>query len=82
VFVYLYDIIIVSKNFEDHLRHLTKVFRRLREAKLRINPDKCQFCQEQIRYLGHIIDRQGIKTDPAKVSAVSNWPVPSTIRKV
>jgi len=82
VLVYLDDIIIVSQTFEDHLRHLAEVFRRLREAKLRLNPEKCFFCREQLRYLGHIIDRKGIRTDPEKVSAVASWPAPTSVKKV
>ena len=72
VLVYLDDIIIISQSFEQHLQHLHEVFRRLREAKLRVNPEKCHFCREELRYLGHVINRQGIRTDPEKVSAVAN----------
>jgi len=79
VLVYLDDIIIISQTFEDHFRHLAKVFQRLR-ANLRLNPEKCFFCQE--RYLGHIIDQEGIRTDPEKVSAVATWPAPTSVRRV
>jgi hypothetical protein len=72
VLVYLDDIIIISQSFEKHLQHLREVFQRLREAKLRINPEKCHFCREQLKYLGHVINRQGIRTDPDKVSTVTN----------
>lgn len=82
VLVYLDDIIIVSQTFDEHLRHLTEVFRRLRQAKLRLNPEKCHFCRDQLKYLGHVVDRHGIRTDPEKVSAVSNWPAPTTVRRV
>jgi len=64
--VYLDDIVITSQTFEEHLRHLGEVFRRLREAKLRLNSDKCHFCRDSLRYLGHVIERQGIHTDPEK----------------
>src|SRR5699024_7102055 len=77
VFVYLDDIIIVSQTFEDHLRALKEVFRRLREAKLRLNPEKCHFCLGELKYLGHIVDKNGLRTDPDKVSAVTEWPTPT-----
>ncbi|KAL6416826.1 hypothetical protein ACFW04_013132 [Cataglyphis niger] len=82
VFVYLDDIIIISKTFDDHLRLLTEVFRRLRDARLRLNPEKCKFCVDQLKYLGHVVDRKGIRTDPEKVSAVENWPEPRTVKQI
>jgi len=82
VLVYLDDIIVTSQTFDEHLCHLAEVFRRLREARLRVNPEKCHFCRTQLHYLGHVVDRQGIRTDPSKVSAVAGWPAPTTIRKV
>jgi len=57
VFAYLDDIIIASSTFEDHLRHLTEVFLRLRNVRLRLNPAKCRFCVPELKYLGHIVNR-------------------------
>lgn len=82
VFVYLDDIIVISETFNKHLELLTETFRRLREARLRLNPDKCKFCVDQLRYLGHIVDREGIRTDPEKVSAVANWPEPRNVKQI
>ncbi|KMQ85297.1 reverse ribonuclease integrase, partial [Lasius niger] len=82
VLVYLDDIIVASNTFEEHLRHLTEVFRRLRQARLRLNPEKCYFCRQSLKYLGHLVDRQGIRTDPDKVSAITGWPTPTILRKV
>ncbi|KMQ85099.1 reverse ribonuclease integrase, partial [Lasius niger] len=82
VFVYLDDIIILSRTFDEHLELLAEVFRRLRDARLRFNPEKCRFCIGQLKYLGHVIDRDGIRTDPEKVSAVNNWPEPTTVKQV
>jgi len=70
--VYLDNIIVISQTFDEPFRHLAEIFRRLREAHLRLNPEKCLFCREQLKYLGHIIDHEGIRTDPEKVSAVAN----------
>jgi hypothetical protein len=82
VFVYLDDIIIVSRTFDEHLDTLREVFKRLRAARLRINTEKCRFCTESIKYLGHVIDRAGIRTDPEKTSTIINWPAPRTVRQV
>ncbi|KMQ88476.1 reverse ribonuclease integrase [Lasius niger] len=82
VFVYLDDIIVISETFDQHFHLLAEVFRRLRDARLRLNPDKCRFCVERLKYLGHVIDREGIRTDPEKVSAVADWPEPRTVKQV
>lgn len=82
VLVYLDDIVVASRTLEEHLKHLAEVFRRLRAARLRLNPDKCHFCRLSLRYLWHIVDQHGIRTDPEKVSAITDWPNPTTVRKV
>jgi len=82
VFIYLDDIIIVSATFDEHIEHLTEVFRRLRDARLRLNPEKCHFCRHELKYLGHIIDHRGIRTDPEKVQAMTQWPRPTNVRQI
>jgi len=49
---------------------------------LRLNAEKCHFCRSSLRYLGHIIDQEGIRTDPAKVSAITNWLTPANLGQV
>jgi len=70
VFVYLDDIIIVTKTFEDHLDWLRKVLDKLRGANLTINRDKSEFCRAQVKYLGFVINSEGLQVDPEKTSAV------------
>lgn len=82
VFVYLDDVIIVSKTFTQHMSQLKMVFARLRAARLKINIDKCKFCVPSLRYLGHFIDKNGIQTDPEKVQAIKEWPIPHNIRQI
>ena len=76
--VYLDDIIIFSKSIEQHIAQLSDVFARLKGAGLKIRPSKCRLLQSSVQYLGHIISGKGIKTDPAKIACVANWPVPET----
>lgn len=82
VFVYLDDIIVTSATFSDHLQHLREVFRRLCETKLKLNPEKCHFCLNELKYLGHIVDGKRIHTDPDKVRVVAQWPTPTSVRQV
>ncbi|GBN12405.1 Retrovirus-related Pol polyprotein from transposon 297, partial [Araneus ventricosus] len=77
--VYLDDIIIVGRTFEEHLSNLRKVFQRLQNANLKLSPKKCRFFQKEVTYLGHVISAEGVKTDPGKIKAVVDWPRPETI---
>ncbi|XP_050452182.1 uncharacterized protein LOC126851891 [Cataglyphis hispanica] len=55
---------------------------RLRAARLRLNSEKCQFCVDQLKYLGHVVDRVGIYTDPKKVSALTSWTEPRLVKQI
>jgi hypothetical protein len=74
--VYLDDVIVIGCTFEEHLIILRKVFQRFREACLKLNPEKCQLLQKEVRYLGHTISPEGISTDPEKLKAVRKWSTP------
>jgi len=74
--VYLDDVIIFGKTFEEMIQNLRKVLSRLREVNLKINPNKCVLFSQKVKYLGHIISSEGISTDDDKIAAVSNWPIP------
>lgn len=76
--VYLDDIIIYSTSLQEHLEGITQVFRRLREANFKIQMDKCEFLRKEISFLGHIINSEGIKPNPAKIDAIKNFPLPKT----
>src|SRR6266508_1068228 len=60
VLVYLDDIIIYSKTFEEHKEHIKLVFEALQAASLMMKPKKCKFAQKELRFLGHIISAEGI----------------------
>ena len=80
VFVYLDDVCIFSKSFEDHLHHLDTVFNRLREHKLKLKPSKCHLFCKKICYLGHVLSEEGVATNPDKTKAIVDWPVPRTVK--
>ena len=77
--IYLDDIIIFSKTPKDHIVRLRKVFEKLDEAGLRLKPNKCEFFKDRLEYLGHIVCKQGIETNPKKIMAIANWPWPKNI---
>ena len=80
--VYLDDVIIVGKTFQDHLRNLREVFQRLREAGLKLKPTNCDFCSLQVEFLGHIVSAEGVRTDPSKTEKVAQWPVPTSRKEI
>jgi len=82
VVIYLDDILIYSDNEEDHLRHLRKVLKLLREAGLYCKLSKCSFMQEETEFLGHILSKDGLKTNAGLVRAIREWPAPTTQRQV
>ena len=82
VTVYLDDILVFSRTAEEHERHLREVFERLRAHQLYAKKKKCAFGLRQVEYLGHLIDEYGVRPDPAKVTAVVDWPTPSGVRDI
>ena len=80
--VYLDDIVIFSRTYEEHLERLESVFQKLKEAGLKVSPKKCQLFQQKIKYLGHIVSEEGIASDPSKVEAIQNWPIPTSVEQV
>ena len=82
VVVYLDDITIYSKTFEQHLEHVQSVFQTLREANLKLNLEKCYFFLNDIKFLGHEIGKDGIKTDQRLTDKVKNFPTPTTLKQL
>src|SRR5215510_344194 len=83
VIVYLDDILIYSNNLNEHLVNLKQVFDVLRQNELIANPDKCNFLQEQVEFLGHLVTKNGLQMDPKKLEAIRNWPLPlNTIKEI
>ena len=68
--VYVDDMIARSQTEEEHLEHLQKLFARLKEYKLRLNPSKCTFGVRSGKLLGFIVSNKDIEVDPAKVKAI------------
>ena len=79
--VYLDDVVVLGRSFDEHLRNLESVFRRLREAGLRLKPSKCSLFRRKVQYLGHIISREGVAADPSKIEKVATWPTPTSVRE-
>ncbi|CAK1600321.1 unnamed protein product [Parnassius mnemosyne] len=82
VFCFQDDIIIISSTFSEHVQLLHKVYAKLRDANLTINMDKSIFCRRELKYLGYVVDKHGLRTDPGKVDIILNYPTPTSAKEV
>jgi hypothetical protein len=82
VVVFIDDILIYSKNEEEHAQHLRIVLMRLREHQLYTKFSKCVFWLEEIQFLGHVLSARGIAVDPSKVKDILEWKPPTTVHQV
>ena len=75
--IYLDDIIIFAKTFEEHMERLEMVLQRLRECRLKLAAEKCEFLKKKVKYVGYIVSEDGISTDQDKVEKILDWPRPT-----
>jgi hypothetical protein len=79
--IFLDDILVFGRDFNEHMERLEKVFQKLKKSGLKLKPSKCKLAQNSTAYLGHVISGEGIHTDPAKVSAVTDIKPPKTVKQ-
>ena len=79
---YLDDIIIFAEHISEHIRRLDVVFTKLAEYGLKLDLKKCSFFRDEVNYLGHRVSAEGIATDPSKITDVTNWSTPSTLKEL
>ena len=79
VVVFIDDILVYSKNEEEHAEHLRLVLEKLREHQLYTKFSKCEFWLKEVGFLGHVISGEGIAVDPVKVQAVTEWLAPTLV---
>ncbi|KAL5555181.1 hypothetical protein UlMin_037417 [Ulmus minor] len=82
VIVFIDDILIYSKTKEEHEEHLRITLRTLEEHKLYAKFSKCEFWLDKVHFLGHVVSKDGVSVDPAKIEAVSKWPTPTNVTEI
>lgn len=82
IFVYLDDIVIYASSLKEHAQKFNKLAERLRNANLKLQPDKCEFLRNEVTYLGHVISEAGVKPDPKKIDAVKHFPRPKNAKSI
>ena len=82
VSAYLDDILIFSDTYEEHVRHVTQVLRKLQERDLPVKLSKCEFHKHEVRFLGYIVSEKGLSADPVKIESIRDWPQPTTVKEI
>ena len=82
VVVFIDDILVYSKNEEEHKEHLCLVLEMLREHHLYAKFSKCKFWLKEVGFLGHVISEEGIAVDPTKVQSVTDWLAPTSVGEI
>ncbi|GBG68671.1 hypothetical protein CBR_g3212 [Chara braunii] len=82
VLVYLNDILVYSRTLENHIRHLRDVLQRLRKHGFYAKLSKCRFAQGKVDFLGHHVSDQGLHMDDVKITAIAEWPVPTSAKQL
>jgi hypothetical protein len=82
VVVFIDNILICSKNLEDHVDHLHIVLQRLRDHHLYVKFSKCEFWLDTVKFLGHTISSDKIFVDPSKVQEVLDWKPPTSVHQI
>ena len=77
--LYIDDVVVYSRNPEDHVEHLRTLFQRLRDYNLRLNPAKCVFGMKEVKLLGYLVSEKGLRADPDKVQAIVNLQPPKDL---
>ena len=80
--VYVVDMIVKSRDRADHLATLQRFFERIRQFRLRLNPNKCTIGVTSGKLLGHIVSEHGVEVDPEKIKAILDMPAPRNEKEI
>ena len=80
--IYLDDILVHGRTLKEHNQRLRSVLMCLSKAGVKLSPSKCSFMKTETVYLGHVIDENGLRTDPTKIDKILNWPEPKSTKEL
>jgi hypothetical protein len=82
VLVFVDDVIVFSRNFDDHLKHVREMFETFRCCNLKLRIEKCAFAQPQVEFLGHVVGNGEVRPSPSKVKAIADFVRPDSVKKL
>ena len=82
ILAYLDDVIVLGRDFQDHMNNLTLTFERFRKYNLKLKPKKCSLFNIKTLFLGRVVSAEGVLVNPENVEKVKNWPVPKSVKDV
>ena len=80
--VYLDDIVVYSQSLGEHVEHLRLVFSTLKKNSLYVKKEKCEFCQQEIMFLGHKVSQGRIRMDERKIETILDWSAPTKVTEL
>lgn len=80
--IYLDDIIVFGSTFDEHLKRVKEVLDCIHQAGLKLKPKKCQFFQQEVTFLGHVVNKDGVKPNPENISKILEWPIPKNVTEI
>lgn len=82
VLVFFDDILVYNKSEQDHVQHLSLVMEVMQANTLYAKQSKCALAVPKVEYLGHVISKEGVATDPSKITTMEQWPTPTTLKQL
>lgn len=80
--VYLDDVLIFSTSFSEHVGHIHTIFKKLSEANLKIQINKCNFFSKETQFLGHVLTPEGVRPNPTKVNSILQIKIPKNVKQI
>ncbi|XP_053401636.1 uncharacterized protein LOC123522917 [Mercenaria mercenaria] len=80
--VYIDDIIVFGADFSEHIQRVDEVLDRIKQADMKLLPDKCHMLQTEVVFLGHVVSKEGIRPDPTNIAKIAEWPRPTTPKQI
>ena len=80
--IYIDDIIVFGKDLDQHMQRVEEVLTRLRDAGLKLKPEKSHLLQEEVVFLGHVVSGAGVKPNPTNIAKIVDWPKPKTAKQI
>jgi hypothetical protein len=82
VYVYMNDICVFAHSVKEHFEDLEMVFKRIKEAKLKLRKEKCDFMSREVKYLGHVLTINGLMPQKDKIEAIMSFKIPKTVKQL